>query len=156
MPTSLHGHLAIMANSLKDNFYITLPRHPKIFLSLGTTVCYVHNVMIMHNNYCKHWCINCTFLPKMFAQNQGCGLSARISAKYYVNLQFSTVLEQIKTIFAKHSVTCHKKPSIGRKLAILLQVWWFLKELFLFNCENDSDIIPKVLHHKSHSLGSFH
>ena len=38
--------------------------------------------------YCKHRRISRTFLPKMFVQNQGCGLSAGTSAMDYCTFQW--------------------------------------------------------------------
>ena len=36
--------------------------------------------------YHKHWCISYTFLLKILVSNRGCGLSARTSGHYAVNL----------------------------------------------------------------------
>ena len=48
------------------------------------------------NSYRKHRCISRTFLPKIFAQNRGCGLSTGTSAKGYHTLLFYKLTRQLK------------------------------------------------------------
>ena len=134
----LYVHVALV-NSLQH----VLPDrgcHKNSFTPQNDTVQFrkfILHIPVDVNTIHLHWRICCTFLPKNFTQNQGCGLSARTSTK--ARLDKSAIFDtfrrnKLKTILATHSVTYHKKLSNRMRIDIFffLQVWWLLKEPFLF------------------------